>query len=182
MRRGWELLALALGALLALGARGGAGHPGNEVQGVCGGGDGQQDCGVEGMEGGWRLEEAGWSYCDGHPAPGFSVTEVDLSPPRPGQELDVHVKGVTPRRVSGGRILIRALYGWFVVFTAEEDLCKRADCPLYPGPFSVRTQQKLPSIAPRGNYKAFVRVKDEAGVEAICVELHLHVEASAELK
>ena len=63
---------------------------------------------VEGVEGGWRLKEAGWSYCDGHPAPGFSVTEVDLSPPRPGQELDVHVKGVTPRRVSGGRILIRA--------------------------------------------------------------------------
>ena len=124
----------------------------------------------------WRLEETSWKYCDGGPAEGFSVTEVDVSPPRRGQELDVTVLGETPRRVTGGRLLIKAFYGWFNVWNARENLCKRAVCPIEAGSFEVRTVQTLPSVAPRGIYRAYVRVLDESEVEAFCIQLHLRIE------
>ena len=161
---------------LLAGLRAAAGAPAGADAGlarVCG--PGLRDCGVAGAA--WRLEETSWKYCDGGPAEGFSVTEVDVSPPRRGQELDVKVVGKTPRLVTGGRLLIKAFYGWFNIWNARENLCKRAECPIEPGSIEVRTVQKLPEVAPRGLYRAYVRVLDESELELICIQLHLRIES-----
>ncbi|CAD7700654.1 unnamed protein product [Ostreobium quekettii] len=113
----------------------------------------------------------------------FSVTELDIEPlkPRPGRTVMGSFKGnfSGDAPVEAAEVKFVVELGSLEVGDGTLDLCELLDCPLAPGEIGASAEEKIPSIAPPGDYNVRIEALDKTpgneDVVLACVELGLTV-------
>jgi hypothetical protein len=117
-----------------------------------------------------------WTACDTDVVP-FVPDQVSLTPDPPviGSQVLFNIQGNAVHDVQSGTIDISVTFAGTEIYTEQDDLCSKTNCPIKTGPLNIKYVQDLPPIAPPGEYDVKVVAKSTQGEELMCVVVHFEM-------
>ena len=83
--------------------------------------------------------------------------------------------------IPGGQLQLSVMWRGWRVHTETMDLCASTACPIAAGPLTIANTQRLPSIAPPGQYSIRLEASGGGGAAGsnpslMCIQMHFDIQ------
>ena len=118
-----------------------------------------------------------WKVCgDGD----FKIENATLNPTNifPGTTATFTIEAVAgTQTVEDGDIVMLVKLSGLPIYTQEDDLCSKTNCPVSKGEgVTITYEQEFPIITPPGSYSVTLAGKSSGGVQLFCVMILFQVQ------
>ncbi|XP_073279009.1 uncharacterized protein [Primulina huaijiensis] len=113
-------------------------------------------------------------YCNKKANYDVKVSGIDITPfpISRGVETTFTINAATDEAISGGKLKIDVAYFGFYIHSETHDLCKKTECPVSNGNFTITHKQALPGITPFGSYTLKMTLIDAKKKELTCINFY----------